>query len=100
MIILTLVDGFEEIFEICHFDFNKEEYMINLNQDISNIWEKKLQKLSKGKMIIGLNTGCGERWKTRLWPKTYWIELINNLHKLGYFCLLMGGPDEDDMNKY
>ena len=90
----------EEIFEICHFEFNGEEYMINLNQNLSDIWQKKLEKLAGGKIIIGLNTGCGLRWKTRLWPSEYWVEFIKNLAKQGYFCLLMGGPDEDEMNRY
>ena len=90
----------EEIFDICHFDFNNEEYMINLNQNLSNIWQKKFKELAGEKTIIGLNTGCGLRWKTRLWPSEYWVGLINNLEKKGYFCLLMGGPDEDEMNKF
>ena len=90
----------EEIFEICHFEFNKEEYMINLNEDLSNKWKKKFKTLAKGKTIIGLNTGCGLRWKTRLWPSEYWVELIKNLEQQGYFCLLMGGPDEDETNRY
>ena len=90
----------EEIFEICHFEFNKEEYMINLNEDLSNQWKEKFKTLAGGKTIIGLNTGCGLRWKTRLWPKDYWVELIKDLEKQGYFCLLMGGPDEDETNRY
>ena len=90
----------QEIFEICHFDFNGEDYKINLNQKGSDIWKKKLRKLANGKTIIGLNTGCGLRWKTRLWPKEHWVELINNLERQGYFCLLMGGPDEDEKNHY
>ena len=90
----------EEIFEICHFDFNGEEYMINLNQKLSDDWKVKLRKLANGKTIIGLNTGCGLRWKTRLWPSEYWVELIKNLEQQGYFCLLMGGPEEDEMNKF
>ena len=90
----------EEIFEICHFEFNKEEYMINLNEDLSNQWKEKFKTLASGKTIIGLNTGCGLRWKTRLWPKDYWVELIKDLEKQGYFCLLMGGPDEDETNRY
>ena len=90
----------QEIFEICHFDFNGEDYKINLNQKGSDIWKKKLRKLANGKTIIGLNTGCGLRWQTRLWPKEHWVELINNLERQGYFCLLMGGPDEDEMNHY
>ena len=90
----------QEIFEICHFDFNGEDYKINLNQKGSDIWKKKLRKLANGKTIIGLNTGCGLRWKTRLWPKEHWVELINDLERKGYFCLLMGGPDEDEKNHY
>jgi len=90
----------EEIFEICHFDFNQEEYKINLNQNLSDIWEKKFDKLAEGRTIIGLNTGCGLRWKTRLWPKQYWIALIKELERQDYFCLLMGGVDEDEMNKF
>ena len=90
----------EEIFEICHFDFRGEEYQINLNQNLSYKWNKKIKYVSKNKHIIALNTGCGLRWKTRLWPSKYWIELINLLHKNNFFCLLMGGPDEDEMNRY
>ena len=90
----------EEIFEICHFKFNKEEYKINLNESLSEQWKEKFKKLSNGKTIIGLNTGCGLRWKTRLWPKDYWVELIKDLEKQGYFCLLMGGTDEDETNRY
>jgi heptosyltransferase-2 len=74
--------------------------MINLNQNLSDDWEKKFKKLAEDKTIIGLNTGCGLRWKTRLWPPEYWVEFIKDLEKQGYFCLLMGGPDEDEMNKY
>jgi ADP-heptose:LPS heptosyltransferase len=90
----------EEIFEICHFKFNKEEYVINLNESLSEHWKEKFKKLANGKTIIGLNTGCGLRWKTRLWPKDYWVELIKDLEKQGYFCLLMGGTDEDETNRY
>ncbi len=90
----------QEIFEICHFDFNYEDYIINLNKELSDVWQKKLDQLAQGKIIIGLNTGCGLRWKTRLWPKEYWVTLIKDLERQGYFCLLMGGPDEDEMNRF
>ena len=56
--------------------------------------------MAQGKIIIGLNTGCGLRWKTRLWPKEYWVTLIKDLERQGYFCLLMGGEDEDEMNRF
>lgn len=90
----------EEIFEICHFEFNLEEYQINLNRSLSDLWQTRFKELAGEKIIIGLNTGCGLRWKTRLWPSEYWVALIKELESMGYFCLLMGGPDEDEMNRY
>jgi ADP-heptose:LPS heptosyltransferase len=89
----------EEIFEICHLDFNQEPYHINLDNDLANKW-KDLKEKSEGKTIIGLNTGCGKRWQTRLWPRKYWIELINNFIELGFYPVLLGGPEEDDQNRY
>ena len=88
----------QEIFEICHLTFNKEEYMINLNVEMSDHWHIKLNQLAKGRTIIALNTGCGERWKTRLWPFEYWVKLIKELDDMGYFCLIMGGEAEHKRN--
>lgn len=86
----------EEIFAICGFDFRHEEYILDI--DKSYDWSA-LKKRADGKKIIGLNTGCGERWLTRLWPESYWIELIVRLQQNGYFPLLLGGPAEDAQNK-
>lgn len=88
----------QEIFEICGFDFNDEEYILDVDHSYDNLW-KPLKEKANGKKIIGLNTGCGKRWLTRLWPEEYWIELIRKLHAAGNFPLLLGGPDEDVMNK-
>lgn len=87
----------EEIFEICNFKFNKEEYIINLSKELDQKWNK-LKIDANGKKIIGLNTGCGKRWLTRLWPKDYWVEFIFLLQKNNYFPLLLGGPDENLSN--
>jgi ADP-heptose:LPS heptosyltransferase len=89
----------EEIFEICHFTFNKEEYVIHLNEKMANFWKEKLAKLSDGKTIIGLNTGCGPRWNTRLWSDEKWIETANSLQKLGYFPIFLGGELEHAKNE-
>lgn len=88
----------EEIFEICNFDFQKEEYVLDIKQDYFDKW-KTLHEKANGKKIIGLNTGCGSRWLTRLWPEQNWIELIKRLQNNGYFPLLLGGKDEDEMNR-
>jgi len=52
----------------------------------------------KSKKIIGLNTGCGGRWTSRLWPNEYWIELAMNLKKNGYEVIFLGGEQEHEKN--
>lgn len=89
----------EEIFEICGLKFDHEPYLMNVNNDLAAKWKTKFGDLAKGKKIIGLNTGCGKRWLTRLWPDEYWLELISRLQKNNYFPVLLGGNDEDEKNK-
>lgn len=88
----------EEIFEICGLTFNYEHYLLNVNKELVAKW-KTLKELSGSKKIIGLNTGCGKRWMTRLWPEEDWIELVKQLQKNNYFPVLLGGTDEDAQNK-
>jgi heptosyltransferase-2 len=88
----------QEIFEICELDFQKEEPVLNVNKSLVTKWEA-LKKQANGKKIIGLNTGCGPRWSTRLWPDVYWTELILELQKGGYYPVVLGGLDEDKRNK-
>lgn len=83
----------QEIFDICGYSFNKEEYILEIKKNIK--W-----KIPNDKYVIGLNTGCGNRWITRLWPDTYWIELSKKLKKKGYFVLLLGGEQEHKKNKW
>lgn len=84
----------EEIFEICNYKFNGEEYILDNN----SLREWKIN--SKGKKIVGLNTGCGARWVSRLWADENWIELIIMLKKNGYYPLLLGGKQEHEKNEY
>ncbi len=88
----------EEIFEICHMKFNYEEYLLNYNKTLADKWKELFAKEAKGKKVVGLNTGCGNRWQTRLWDKKYWMELISNMDKDKIFPVLLGGPQENDKN--
>ncbi len=88
----------EEIFEICDFTFNKEEYKINLNQDYSNKWKEIFTDKSNGKSVVALNTGCGPRWNTRLWSNEAWIELATKLENEGFFPVFVGGELEHEKN--
>jgi ADP-heptose:LPS heptosyltransferase len=89
----------EEIFEICHLDFRGEKYKLNYNEKLAAKWNS-LRDEAEGKRIIGLNTGCGVRWQTRLWPQENWIALIKKLQENGYYPIVLGGKDEDDVNSY
>ncbi|MCC6701604.1 MAG: glycosyltransferase family 9 protein [Fluviicola sp.] len=89
----------EEIFEICHFTFNYEPYLINKNDALIAKWRTQLTSLANGKKIIGLNTGCGPRWNTRLWSNESWEQLSQHLVNQGYFPVFLGGELEDEKNK-
>ncbi|NLA24799.1 MAG: glycosyltransferase family 9 protein [Bacteroidales bacterium] len=89
----------QEIFEICHLDFNNEEYLINLNEKLAEKWKNIFNEKANGEKVIGLNTGCGNRWLTRLWPEELWVDFINLLQEKGYFPVILGGPQEDEKNQ-
>jgi ADP-heptose:LPS heptosyltransferase len=83
----------EEIFEICGFTFEGQRYIlpkINSNHKFS---------IAEPRPLIGLNTGCGSRWQTRLWAYENWVNLSTKLKDMGYGVLLLGGEQEHEKNK-
>jgi ADP-heptose:LPS heptosyltransferase len=83
----------DEIFDIAGFTFRGEEYILDNFARDGYTW-----KLSSKKPIVGLNTGCGGRWVSRLWPEQYWITLAKRLKHAGYVPLLLGGEQEHKKN--
>lgn len=81
----------QEMFEILGYEFQGEEYVLEINEKIDWV-------LNRSKKIIGLNTGCGGRWTSRLWPNEYWIELVKKLINNGYEVVLLGGEQEHEKN--
>jgi heptosyltransferase-2 len=88
----------EEIFDICHLDFQGEDYLIHLNDELAKVWRITLENHATGAQIVGLNTGCGPRWNTRLWSENAWIELATKLREEGYFPVFLGGELEHEKN--
>ncbi len=82
----------EEIFDIAGFKFKEEEYIIDL------LPSEEQFNIDKTKQVVGLNTGCGGRWVSRLWPTEYWIKLAKDLQATGYEVVLLGGKQEDEKN--
>jgi heptosyltransferase-2 len=81
----------EEIFDVCGYTFAGERYMMPELEEYT--W-----KLPKKKIIVGLNTGCGGRWTSRLWPDASWVTLARKLKKAGCVPLLLGGEQEHAKN--
>ncbi|GAL85134.1 hypothetical protein Hsw_3020 [Sporocytophaga myxococcoides] len=84
----------EEIFEILDWKFENEEYLFDDHEDKGFVWN-----LDKNKKYIGLNTGCGDRWTSRLWPNEQWLDLIKILKENGFEPVLLGGAQENEKNK-
>lgn len=82
-----------EIFEICGLKYEGEPYLLDNHADKGFKWD-----LPNDKKVIGLNTGCGDRWTTRLWSIEKWIELAKKIEAAGYYPLLLGGSQEHERN--
>jgi len=84
----------QEILELCGYVYSGQQYIFRLTE------QKYDFDLPKDKQIIGLNTGCGTRWLIRLWGEKNWIALADILSEKGFTPLLLGGTDEDELNRY
>ncbi|MBR9978929.1 MAG: glycosyltransferase family 9 protein [Bacteroidetes bacterium] len=90
-----------EIFEICGYDWQGEEYVLDVEErfDLAGVAERRNVAVDEQRPIIGLNTGCGGRWTSRLWPDTSWIGLAERLRDAGCQALFLGGEQEDEKNR-
>lgn len=81
----------EELFEICGHQWSGESYILPEF--------KKKRLLNKNCTVVGINPGAGRRWKTRVLNIKKIKELIDLLLSTGNEVILLGGPEEDPMNK-
>jgi len=82
----------EEIFEICGYTFRGEKYILDLPE------KRPSFDIPAGARVVGLNTGCGGRWVTRLWADDRWVALAKGLKEAGYWPLFLGGEAEHEKN--
>lgn len=85
----------QEIFAMCGLTYQGEPYLLDNHADKGYVWPD----IDRTKTVIGLNTGCGDRWTTRLWPKEFFAGLAKKLLDKGYEVLLLGGEQEDARNR-
>ena len=82
----------QEIFEICGYEFKGEKYI--LDKSLERTWD-----IRHDVPVVGLNTGVGARWSSRLWPDEHWTTLAVNLRNEDYDVLWLGGKQEDERNR-
>lgn len=82
----------QEIFAICGYAFAGEAYELDRPAPAPAF------NLPSGAPLVGLNTGCGGRWTSRLWPEASWAALAQGLMAAGLGVVLLGGPDEHEKN--
>ena len=51
-----------------------------------------------GRLLVGLNTGAGGRWRFKRWTESGYAALIGRLGREGHRVLLLGGPDAAERN--
>ena len=83
----------QEIFEICGYAFKGEPYIL------PPLARRNWEGIDRTRRIVGLNTGCGARWTTRLWGEGNWTELAKLVRSAGNEVILLGGPQEDESNR-
>jgi ADP-heptose:LPS heptosyltransferase len=84
----------QEIFEIAGFQFSGQPYVLENTEAGKTVWP-----IDQKKIVVGLNTGCGDRWPSRLWPNAYWQSVATGLLKNDYDVVLLGGESEHEKNK-
>lgn len=85
----------QEIFDIVGLTYQGEEYWLREPKAES---KATAERILPGGRWIGLNTGAGARWPTRIWPEDHWARLIEMLKQSGLNPVILGGPEEIVLN--
>jgi len=90
------------IFETAGLRYHGEPYQLALAPEDRTHAEQILLRLgTKGnRPRVGLNTGCGDVFRTKQWPLEFFAELAERLQlEMGADVLLLGGPAEAEQNR-
>ena len=90
------------LFQILGLKYNDEGPILNLTKKDIEFKRRFAKKhgIKKGDLVIGINTGAGERWELKRLSEEKTIDLINRLNKeTKAKLILLGGPEETERNK-
>ncbi len=91
----------EIIFEMAGLKYQNDEYVLNI-RDSDKVYAKELFSkigIKNNGLIIGLNTGAGDRFANKAWTEDGFVELIRRIRAhTQALPLLLGGPQESQRN--
>ena len=92
----------EIIHEAAEIPYRRDEYILVLtdkDREKARRFFKKRRMPGK-KPAVGLNTGAGNKFETKQWPKESYLKLIGLVHdRLGANVFLLGGARERTLNR-
>jgi len=91
----------EIIFEMAALEYQNDEYTLNISE-VDKAYAKELLseiEANDNGLIIGLNTGAGDRFAHKAWTEDGFVELIRLIRaNTAAAVLLLGGPQEIQRN--
>ena len=91
------------IHEICRLDYKRDEIQLILSEKEIEFKKKfyNENRLDRFDIILGLNTGAGNRWQYKQWGLDRYVELIEMMKaQSNTGILLYGGPEEKERNDF
>ncbi len=91
--------------QLCHEalklgEYKRDSYIIGLSDEERSLARERKKTWSRGKPILGINTGCAPTIPYKKLSISGYRELIQKINnELNVQIVLLGGPTEEDMNK-
>ena len=90
------------LFEMAGLCYQGEPYSLTVSDEDRNDVRGLFQRLGlqEDKPRIGLNTGCGNVFRTKQWPLEFFAQVALRVHReMGAQPILLGGPGEEEQNR-
>jgi len=85
--------------DVLEVDYRREPPQLEISDDErARGREFRLRCGGGDRLIVGLNTGAGGRWKYKRWTEDGYLQLVQRLGAAGHKVLLLGGPGEAQRN--
>ncbi len=86
--------------DVLDVDYHREPPVMAISEDDREKGRQlaALHAPAENRLLVGLNTGAGGRWRYKRWTEAGYTQLIHRLGEDGHRVLLLGGPAEAERN--